>query len=236
MEFDAELKFAKIQNSDLWGGGVSQDLMLSSNLLKSKIPICGGGGGGSRNLMLSSNLLKSKIPICVGSGGGWNLMLSSNLLKSKICICWGGSSRNLMLSSNLLKSKIPICWEGGVAEFDAEFKFAKIQNSHLWGGGGGRVGGWWNQFPTFDAESKFAIKKKIFCEKFSKLSGKNWNGFVRSIANHNHKLGLMTLSIRGNGAQKLTHLSFSCVRDRDSTTQPQSILNPIHASVISQIL
>ena len=44
-----------------------------------------------------------------------------------------------MLSSNLLKSKIPILWRGGVsAEFDAEFKFAKIQNSHLcvWGGGG----------------------------------------------------------------------------------------------------
>ena len=40
-EFDAEFKFAKIQNSHLWGG--SQNLMLSSNLLKSKIPICGGG-------------------------------------------------------------------------------------------------------------------------------------------------------------------------------------------------
>ena len=54
-----------------------------------------------------------------------------------------------MLSSNLIKSKIPIC-EGG--------------------------GGWWNQFPNFDAESKFAKKKKIFCEKFSKFSDKNWNG------------------------------------------------------------
>ena len=27
-------------------------------------------------------------------------------------------------------------WGGGVAEFDVEFRFAKIQNSHLWGGGG----------------------------------------------------------------------------------------------------
>ena len=43
--------------------------------------------------------------------------------------------------------------------FDAEFKFAKIPNSHVEGGwqGGGLVG--WlcgNQFPTFDAEFKFA--------------------------------------------------------------------------------
>ena len=155
VEFDVEFKFAKIQNSHLWGdrgcGGVygkSWNLMLSLNLLKSKIPICRDGGGrgwgGSRNLMLSSNLLKSKIPICGGAGGGGsqNLMLSSNLLKSKIPISaglggWGGS-QNLMLSSNLLKSKIPICGGmGGVGgvqeimEFDVEFKFAKIQNTHL---------------------------------------------------------------------------------------------------------
>ena len=43
-EFDAEFKFAEIQNSHLWGGGGSRNLMLSSNLLKSKIPICWGGG------------------------------------------------------------------------------------------------------------------------------------------------------------------------------------------------
>ena len=44
----------------------------------------------------------------------------------------------------------------GLGEIDAEFKFAKIQNSYVWwdGGGGGGDG-------TFDAESKFAIKKKF---------------------------------------------------------------------------
>ena len=48
-----------------------------------------------------------------------------------------------MLSSNLLKSKIPMLrvvgW-GGFVEFDAELKFAKVQNSYVedrgeWGGG-----------------------------------------------------------------------------------------------------
>ena len=55
-----------------------------------------------------------------------------------------------MLSSNLLKSKIPMSRGGEWHQFptfDAEFKFAKIQNSHVKGG---------NQFPTFDAEFKFA--------------------------------------------------------------------------------
>ena len=46
----------------------------------------------------------------------------------------GGGSRKLMLSSNLLKSKIPMLG-GGATEIDAEFKFAKIQNSHVEGGG-----------------------------------------------------------------------------------------------------
>ena len=41
--------------------------------------------------------------------------------------------------------------------FDAEFKFAKILNSHVqWGWGWGGGGGWWNQLLTFDAEFKFA--------------------------------------------------------------------------------
>ena len=45
--FDAEFKFAKIQNSHfVGGGGGSWNLMLSSNLLKSKIPILWAEGGG----------------------------------------------------------------------------------------------------------------------------------------------------------------------------------------------
>ena len=49
-----------------------------------------------------------------------------------------------MLSSNLLKSKIPMSGGGGerggwwnqLSTFDAAFKFAKIQNSHVRGEGG----------------------------------------------------------------------------------------------------
>ena len=58
------------------------------------------------------------------------LMLSPNLLKSKVPIFGGVVETNfqlLLLSPNLLNSKVPI-----------------------FGGGHG------NQFPTFDAESKFA--------------------------------------------------------------------------------
>ena len=75
-------------------------------------------------------------------------------------------------------------WWNQLSTFDAEFKFAKIQNSYVrGGGGGGLVGwlvGWWNQLSTFDAEFKFAVKKKnFFCKKCSKFSGKNvpGNGF-----------------------------------------------------------
>ena len=42
-EFDTEFKFAKIQNPDVKGG--SQNLIQSSNLLKSKIPMLRVGGG-----------------------------------------------------------------------------------------------------------------------------------------------------------------------------------------------
>ena len=47
--FDAEFKFAKIQNSHVEGGGRGAHgiLMLSLNLLKSKIPMLRVGGGGS---------------------------------------------------------------------------------------------------------------------------------------------------------------------------------------------
>ena len=67
--FDAEFKFVKIQNSHVEGGGARGILMLSSNLLKSKIPILRGEGA-CGNLMLISNLLKSKIPMSGGGGGG----------------------------------------------------------------------------------------------------------------------------------------------------------------------
>ena len=58
----------------------------------------------------------------------------------------GSNFKLLMLSSNLLISKIPMSGEGEggwwnqLSTFDAEFKFAKIQNSYVWGGGG-LVGG-----------------------------------------------------------------------------------------------
>ena len=117
-EFDAEFKFAKIQNSYVEGGWV---------------------GGGSRNLMLSSNLLKSKIQNSYVEGGlGGFVEFDAGFKFAKIQNSYveggwvGGGSQNLMLSSNLLKSKIPMLKVGGgFAEFDAEFKFAKIHNSYF---------------------------------------------------------------------------------------------------------
>ena len=89
--------------------------MLSSNLLKSKIPMLRVGGGGSQNLMLSSNLLKSKIPMLRVGGGGVAefdaefkfAKIQNSYVEGGWVGGWGGS-QNLMLSSNLLKSKIPI--------------------------------------------------------------------------------------------------------------------------------
>ena len=72
VEIDAKFKFAKIQNSYV------------------------GGGKGVRKLMLSSNLLKSKIPMSGGRGVGWGWV-----------------------------------WWNQLSTFDAESKFAKIQNSHV---------------------------------------------------------------------------------------------------------
>ena len=106
------------------------------NKIHLKFPFGWEGGLVETNfqlLMLSSNLLKSKIPMLMGGGG----LVETNF-------------ELLMLSSNLLKSKIPMLrvggWGGGVGgnqfrTFDAEFKFAKIQNSHVEGGwvGGGLV-------------------------------------------------------------------------------------------------
>ena len=135
-----------------WGGG-SQNLMLSSNLLKSKIPICGGEGGFAEYDVefKFAKIQNSHLCVCVWGGGGGKggfteFDVEFKFAKIQNSHLWGGrgGSRNMMLSSNLLKSKIPICvcvggGKGGFAEFDVEFKFAKIQNSHLWGGGGGLV-------------------------------------------------------------------------------------------------
>ena len=59
-------------------------------------------------------------------------------------------------------------------EFDAEFKFAKIQNSHFVGGLGGEGG----VFSTFDAESKFAKKKNFFAKNFLSFRAKMCLGMV----------------------------------------------------------
>ena len=134
--FVPETKFAKIQSSHFrrGGGGVMgsnfQLLLLRPNLLKSKVPISrGGGGGGGTNfqlLLLSLNLLESKVPI-FGVGGGRFMETNFQLL---------------FLRPNLLKSKVPIFRGGGGGHgnqfptFVAETKFAEIQSSHFWGGGG----------------------------------------------------------------------------------------------------
>ena len=83
-EFDAEFKYAKIQNShdDGEGGGRLVEFDAEFKFAKIQNSHGEGEGGGSQNLMLSSNLLKSKIPMLrVGGGDSWNLMLSPNLLK-----------------------------------------------------------------------------------------------------------------------------------------------------------
>ena len=117
MEFDAEFKFAKSQNSHVEGEG-----------------------GHSHNLMLSSNLLKSKIPI-LRVGGSWNLMPSSNLLKSKIPMLRVGGLTEFDAEFKFAKiQNSHVEGGGGLTEFDAEFKFAKIQIPMLRVG----MGGSWN--------------------------------------------------------------------------------------------
>ena len=110
-----------------------QLLMLSSNLLKSKIPMSGEGGGvgfhGNQFLTFDAEFKFAEIQHShVRLGGGF---METNF-------------QLLMLSSNLLKSKIPMSGEGGgvgfhgnqFLTFDAEFKFAEIQHSHVRLGGG----------------------------------------------------------------------------------------------------
>ena len=68
--FDAEFKFAKIQNSHVLGGGVrgnqfpTFDAEFKFAKIQNPMLRVGGGGVGAHGiLMLSSNLLKSKIPM-----------------------------------------------------------------------------------------------------------------------------------------------------------------------------
>ena len=86
------------------------------------------------------------------------LMLSSNLLKSNITMLRLGGGlvetnfQLLMLSSNLLKSNITMLRVGGACgnefpTFDAEFQFAKIQNSYVEVGVG--EGGSWKPISNF---------------------------------------------------------------------------------------
>ena len=135
--FDAEFKFAKIQNSHVEGGGGgggvggNQFPTFDAEFKFAKIQNShveggrkGGRVGGNQFPTFDAefNLLKYKIPMFrVGGVGGTNFQL-------------------LMLSSNLLKSKIPMLRVGG------------------WGGVGG------NQFPTFNAEFKFAKIQKFPCQ------------------------------------------------------------------------
>ena len=142
--FDAEFKFAKIQNSHVEGGWVEGGscgiLMLSSNLLKIQNSYVEGGGG-SWNFDAEFKFAKIQNSHVEGGwGGSWNFDAEFKFAKiqnSHVEGGWvGGAHGNLMLSSNLLKSKIPMS------------------------GGGGGGGGWWKQLSTFDAKSKFAKKKK----------------------------------------------------------------------------
>ena len=118
------------------GGGLVETnfqlLMLSSNLLKSKIPMLRvGGGGGACGNQFPTFDPEFKFPKIQNSHveGGW---VGGGVMETNFQL--------LMLSTNLLKSKIPMLRVGGwVGEahgnqfptFDAEFKFAKIQNSHF---------------------------------------------------------------------------------------------------------
>ena len=79
MEFDAEFKFAKIQNSHFVGGGgeggrggfVEFDAEFKFAKIQNSHFVGVGREwlGGLHNLMLSSNFLKSKIPIFLGGRG-----------------------------------------------------------------------------------------------------------------------------------------------------------------------
>ena len=99
VEFDAKSKFAKIQNSYVqWGRGGSSsysthtfhnfvwgglwNLMLSPNLLKSKIPMSSGGGGHLAILHTHSTILFG--------GGNLAILHTHSTVCVFVCVCHGG--------------------------------------------------------------------------------------------------------------------------------------------------
>ena len=186
----------------------------------------GEGVGGNQFLMLSSNLLKSKNPMLrvsgwVGGGGNQFPTLDAEFKFAKIQNShveggWVGGGlvetnfKLFMLSPNLLKSKFPLSSEGGggfggyqFSTFDAESKFAKIQNSYVergWGGlvntnfqllmlspnwlkskfpmyrGGGCVGG--TNFQLLILSPNLLKKKKIFAKNVLSFRVKMCLGMV----------------------------------------------------------
>ena len=143
-------------------------------------------------LLLSPNLLKSKVPIL--EGGVRGNQFPTFVTESKFAkiqsfhFHMGGGTHGNQFPTFVTEYKFAkiqsshFFWGGGAhgnhfATFVAESKFAKIQSSHFWGGGGG----WWNQFPTFDAESKFTLKKKKkknFAKNFLSFRAKMCLGMV----------------------------------------------------------
>ena len=125
MEFDAEFKFAKIQNSHVEGEGGSWNLMLSSNLLKSKIPMLRVGGwvGGLMEFDTEFKFAKIQNSRVEGGGGGRLMEFDAEFKFAKIqnshveggWVDGGRGLWNLMVSSNLLKFKIPMLRVGGGA-------------------------------------------------------------------------------------------------------------------------
>ena len=125
-------------------------------------------------LLLSPNLLKSKVPILWGLGGGEGrerqglvetnfqlLLMSPNLLKSKVLIFGGGGGA-------ACGNQFPT--------FDAESIFAKIQSSHVWWGG--PHGNQFPTFVA-ESKFALKKKKKKKKNSAKKFSGKNvpGNGF-----------------------------------------------------------
>ena len=120
-EFDVEFKFAKIQNSYVEGGWV----------------------GGLLNLMLSSNLLKSKIPMlrvggCIrGVWGGFtefDVELKFAIIQNSYVeegVFFLGGVAEFDVEFKFAKIQNSYVEGGGFTEFDVEFKFAKIQSFHF---------------------------------------------------------------------------------------------------------